>query len=223
MLARGELDNSHIGAVVELLADFHATAATGEGVDVHGTPEAVAANAEENFDALRPLVDAGDDALLGRAHFGLLVERCRNFLARRRALLERRVASGRIRDGHGDMHAGNLCFTDAGLVAYDCIEFSARYRCADVAAELAFLAMDLDERGYRAFSAYLVKTYAMRTHDPELRELIDFYKAYRAVVRGKVAALRCADPALDEATRAEERRRANLAAVSGGAGGGGGS
>ncbi len=213
LLERGEIDNERIGQVVELLATFHAEAATGPGVDEHGAPEAVAANTEENFTQLEPyVVHAGGPApavpVLGARHFGFLVERCRNFLARRRDLFERRVAEGRVRDGHGDLHAGNLCFTDDGPVAYDRIEFNDRFRCGDVAADLAFLAMDLDDRGFRAFSGYLVKLYAERTNDDELRELMPFYKAYRAVVRGKVSAFAASDEGLEEAARAAHRARA---------------
>ncbi len=212
LLETGAIDNERIGELVELLARFHATAATGAGVDEHGAVAAIEANAEENFEQLAPFVVNATGPrpatpILSASHHAFLVERCRNFLVRRRELFERRVAEGRIRDGHGDLHAGNVCFTASGPVAYDCIEFNERFRCGDVAADLAFLAMDLDDRGYRAFSGYLVKRFAERTEDPELRELMPFYKSYRAVVRGKVAAFGAADAGLPEERRAELRAR----------------
>ena len=54
-------------------------------------------------------------------------------------------ADGRIRDCHGDLRAESVCVTD-GLCIFDCIEFNDRFRYGDVAAEVAFLAMDLDAR-----------------------------------------------------------------------------
>ena len=184
-LAEAHFDNADIRAVVELLVPFHAGAPTGPGVDEHGTPEALGANVEENFAQLDPFVGRA----LSAAQFGFLRERQRGFLSANVDLLQERVAGGHIREGHGDLHAENLCFTERGVVAYDCIEFNRRFRCGDVAADLAFLAMDLDRRGFPSFSRYLVKRYAEAAGDPQLRRVLRFYKTYRALVRAKVAAL----------------------------------
>jgi aminoglycoside phosphotransferase family enzyme len=52
-----------------------------------------------------------------------------------------------VRDGHGDLHAASICVEGSSLHLFDCIEFNTQFRCADVAAEVAFLAMDLDHYG----------------------------------------------------------------------------
>ncbi len=199
MLERGEIDNAMLGDVVELLVRFHAEAATGEGVDEHGSADAMRGNAEENFEQMR------DSDALTATQRAFLRERALAFLDENAELLARRLREGRVREGHGDLHAGNLCFTRDGVVAYDCIEFNRRFRCCDVANELAFLAMDLDLRGYPGFAGGLVRRYASAAHDPEILALIDFYKGYRAIVRGKVATFTAADPALDDAQRARLR------------------
>ena len=186
MLERGEIDNEQMNSMVSLLARFHADAPTGPGVDEYASPAAIRTNVEQNLEQLSSSVASG---ILSPAQYAFLKHRRQRFLESRAELLERRVHEGRARDGHGDLHAGNLCLTDDGIVVYDCIEFSRQFRCADVAADVAFLAMDLDQRGYPGFSAYLVKRYAEVADDPDLREVIGFYKGYRAVVRGKVAAL----------------------------------
>jgi len=41
---------------------------------------------------------------------------------------------------------------DEGIVIFDCIEFNELFRYDDVAAEVAFLAMDLDYNGYPDYS-----------------------------------------------------------------------
>ena len=123
-------------------------------------------------------------------------------------LFLKRVRTGRIRDGHGDLHAGNICFTADDIVIYDCIEFAARFRCSDVAADLAFLAMDLDQRCFRGFSSYLVHRYAQQAEDKDVVLLMPFYKAYRAMVRAKVSAMRSTSAGLNPEPREEAERDA---------------
>jgi aminoglycoside phosphotransferase family enzyme len=61
-------------------------------------------------------------------------------------LFAKRIAQHRIRDCHGDLHAGSIYLTDE-IQIFDCIEFNDRFRYGDVAAEVAFLAMDLEHFG----------------------------------------------------------------------------
>jgi uncharacterized protein len=207
LLDAGQVDNSQLRALIALLVKFYADCPTGAGVDEFGSVGAIRANVEENFAQLAPYVGpkgaaiAGGGPLLAPNLHAFLSARAAGFLRQHDALFQRRIVEGKIREGHGDLHAGNLCFTDTGVVAYDCIEFSRRFRCGDIAAELAFLCMDLDQRGYPAFGAYLAKSYALETKDPELLDLMGFYKGYRAIVRAKVAAFGAYDSSL-----APERR-----------------
>lgn len=210
-LERGEIDNAWIDRLARVLASFHAAAATGEGVDEHGRPEAVARNVLENFEGTRSAIgdlDGGGELAFGPRLHGLLEERARAFLDERRDLLARRVAEGRIREGHGDLHAGNVCDGPQGLVIYDCIEFSAALRCGDVAGDLAFLAMDLDHRGYEGFGGWLAHAYAERAGDGQLAELLGFYKGYRAMVRAKVACLALRGMDAEDERRADKGREA---------------
>jgi hypothetical protein len=82
---------------------------------------------------------------------------------------------------------------------------------------VVFLTMDLDYRGYPGFSGYLARRYALAAEDPDMRALERFYKGYRAIVRGKVAALTSVDPDLEAerrgALRAEAMRYFQLAAA----------
>jgi predicted kinase len=137
-----------------------------------------------------------------------LREASERFLERGSALFGERVREGRIRDGHGDLHAGNVCLTDDGILVYDCIEFAPRFRCGDVACDLAFLAMDLDYRGFRGFARFLVRRYAEHAGDRDLEQLIGFYKGYRAVVRAKVASIAAASAGVPLESREERRLEA---------------
>jgi aminoglycoside phosphotransferase family enzyme len=203
LLARGEATAAQLELVAERLASFHASAATGPGVDEHGEPEAVAANVEQNFEQVKPHVGRTID----RESFTLIAMASRNFLTRRRALFERRVAEGRIRDGHGDLHAASICLTSP-LAIFDCIEFNDRYRCGDVAAEVAFLAMDLEFNRRSDLARAFVDRYVAASGDQELLELLDFYIVYRAYVRGKVESIKLSEPEFGQAERARAVDRA---------------
>jgi hypothetical protein len=218
LLAHGDTDAQRMRELADVLTRFHATAATGAGVDEHGTPQAVARLVLGNLDELSPFTGdpRREDALLTPPLLAFLRRRAAGFLEAHQSLLAERVASARIRDGHGDLHAGNICCTDDGLVIYDALEFSAAYRCADVAADLAFLCMDLDRAGFRAFARHLVKLVQERSGDDGLATLLPFYKTYRALVRAKVGALSVTsgdfEPQASRAALARARSHVALAA-----------
>jgi aminoglycoside phosphotransferase family enzyme/predicted kinase len=195
-LERGEIDSERLDQIVALLADFHATAERGPTIDRLAAPDAVAqgvlGNVDESEAAARRLDAACQSAApcLSPRLAAHLRGAFTRFVQEERVRFERRIAERRIVEGHGDLHAGNLCVLPDRLVAFDRIEFSLPLRCLDVAADLAFLLMDLDRLGFPAFGRDLARRYAQRTGDPELEAMLGFYKAHRACVRGKVAALR---------------------------------
>lgn len=188
-----------IDAVAARLVEFHRRAATDAVVTANGDPRAIAKVLQDNFTAVRPfrdvIISAGDDDAIQRF--------CRNFLDRRVSLLRQRQVTHRIRECHGDLHSEHVCFTDS-LVIFDCIEFNQRFRSCDVAAEVAFLAMDLDYHGEPELAARLISQYAARADDPDLARLVPFYKCQRAYVRGMVDSLTSAE----EEVAAGERERA---------------
>lgn len=97
-----------------------------------------------------------------------------------------RVREGRIRDGHGDLRAEHVYF-HSGVQVIDCIEFNERFRYGDCALDLAFLVMDLDRLGFDEICRRLLRVYVSAAGDPEVYALMDFYAAYRAFVRLKIA------------------------------------
>jgi uncharacterized protein len=197
LLRDGTADTGLAGRIGHHLARFHTSAATGSGVDQYGSPTIVRANWDEAFRQTEA-VPAGILPAETRAAIGAYVG---HFLQEQMPLLERRVATGRIRDGHGDLHAASICVEGASLHLFDCIEFKTQFRCADVAAEVAFLAMDLDHYCRPDLAAAFVDAYVGDSGDAELRCLLDFYRCYRAYVRGEVAGLRLAEADVPERER----------------------
>jgi aminoglycoside phosphotransferase family enzyme/thymidylate kinase len=127
-------------------------------------------------------------------------------------LFDERVRRGRIVDGHGDLRPEHICLT-APVAIFDCIEFNAEFRQNDVADELAFLAEECAAIGADWAGRQLLESYQRRTDDHPEPVLWDFYQAYRACVRAKVAALRSEQKshAEQQAAWEEARQRLNLA------------
>ncbi len=130
----------------------------------------------------------------------------------------RRIAQGRIRDGHGDLRLEHVYVGPGGAIrVLDCIEFNERFRYADVCADIAFLSMDLAAHGRVDLAERLLATYAREADDYDLYSVVDFYESYRAFVRGKVASMLANDEGADPTTRrraAQEARRYFLLALS---------
>jgi aminoglycoside phosphotransferase family enzyme len=198
--ARGELNREILDRIIARLVPFYEQAATGPRINKFGEPAIIAYNHEENFSRTEPFVGQ----LLTRELFEEIRHFARTFLAKKRGLFLHRLREGRIRDCHGDLHMKNICLED-GIYIFDCIEFNPRFRYGDVAADIDFLAMDLDFRGLRELSRYFVEGFAQAARDPELLQMLDFYKCYRAYVRGKINAFAAQEPELTPEGREQAR------------------
>ena len=203
LLEKEAVSPEMVRALARRLAEFHASAETGPEVEAFGGLETIAGNWRENFDQTEPYVGR----TITVRQFQEIREYVEGFLEREAALLQQRVAQGRIRECHGDLRAEAVCFQD-GICIFDCIEFNQRFRYSDVAADLAFLAMDLDFRGWPAMSDELVGLYLEVSGDSTLPLVLDFYKCYRAYVRGKVEGFLLDAPEVPAAQKPAARRRA---------------
>ncbi|MCP4204643.1 MAG: AAA family ATPase [bacterium] len=203
VIERGEISEGHIDALLELLVSFYRDARTGAGVDAYGALRAVRYNTDENFAQTADHVGK----LVSRERYEHIREWTDRFYSEHAELFARRVNAGRIRESHGDLHLGNIFFENPPVI-FDCIEFNERFRCGDVAADLAFLAMDLDFRGRADLSSRFVDGFVSASGDTGILELIDFYKCYRAYVRAKVHCFTSADPGLDDMGRRAQRNLA---------------
>jgi aminoglycoside phosphotransferase family enzyme len=184
LLKQNKVTTAMVEKVAEILVDFHQKAATSEEITRLGGIDAVIQNTSENFAQTEK-------------YFGVIIEPetyqriksyTEGFIKDNRDLFLKRMAEGRVRDGHGDLHTAHICFCK-GVCIYDCIEFIDRLRYIDVAADIAFLAMDLDHYDRQDLSNIFINAYVNKSRDKELLKLLSFYKCYRAYVRGKVGCL----------------------------------
>ena len=77
-----------------------------------------------------------------------------------------------------------------------------------MASDVAFLAMDLDYWGLNELSNYCVESFVKLTGDNTMALMLDFYKCYRAYVRGKIGLFTASDPAVDEAVKRQSQEAA---------------
>lgn len=214
LLEEGQLGPGEIDRLADRVARFHRDAATGPGIDEHGTVAAIRGRVEENFDQTAGVLGS----ILSRAEARDLLHRQRTVLDSSPARFRRRRRRGRVRDGHGDLRLEHVYFErdPDRITIVDGIEFDIAYRAADVAADLGFLAMDLAWRGAASLAERFLARSASTSADPGLYTVIDFWESYRAFVRGKIAALSATDAEVAPAARhdaAEEARRYFLLAL----------
>ncbi|MBI4288796.1 MAG: AAA family ATPase [Chloroflexi bacterium] len=203
LLVQGKVSAEMVKRVAARMARFHREAATNPAISAFGSLEAIQANTEENFSQTQKYVGSA----ISPEEFEAIKIWTRDAMAAQKSLFQRRVEQGRIRDCHGDLHAANVCFTN-GVCIYDCIEFNDRFRYCDVASETAFLAMDLDFHGRPGLSRAFTNAYGELSKDGEIAQLLDFYKVYRACVRGKVECFRSDDKLVPAADRERALQRA---------------
>ena len=208
-LERGAAGAEDLGRVVKKLASFYGRQSASDEIAAWGRPERLRLSTDENFEQTRACIGTS----LSRPAYDAIRGYTDDFLAGRATLLNRRRAGGYVVEGHGDLRLEHVHLTPPGSGAehvciYDCIEFSKRLRCVDVASDVAFLAMDLDFRDRPGLSRAFARQMADVLGDPELLQVLDFYKCYRAYVRGKVEHMRGEEDEMAEAEREKSRKRA---------------
>jgi aminoglycoside phosphotransferase family enzyme/predicted kinase len=203
LLASGELQPSHLERLAEMLADFFRRAAAIDDGSF-GTLEMVSFNIRENFEQTEKYLGR----TLSAVDYQRIVAFSEQFICDHEDLFARRVATGMIKECHGDLHMEHICFVDDHIDIYDCIEFNKRFRLIDVAADVAFLAMDLDYHNRYDLAAFFLRSFAAHFSDQEGKSLLSFYKCYRAYVRGKVSSFLLDDSSLTEAEKESATREA---------------
>jgi aminoglycoside phosphotransferase family enzyme len=188
LVRRGEATEAMIRDIAATLADFHGRARRGPEVDRYGQIAVIAANWRENFTQ----TEGPNWVAVAPRERQRIRDWVEQELVQNAALFAARVTGGHIVDGHGDLRCESIN-VDGRIHIFDCIEFNERFRCGDVASEVAFLAMDLDARGRPDLGYYFVEEYLRRRPDDGLLALQPFYRCYRAFVRGKVAGFRLAE------------------------------
>lgn len=203
LLEEDAVNPARVRHLARIMVTFHQEADHGPKVLELGDPSNLREAALYNFSETESVRDTIFDAEL----HDVVEKRTRAEFDRLLPRLRERAGRGRIVDGHGDLHARNICLTDPPAI-YDCIEFNPGLRCEDVTAENAFLAMDLIYRGHPELAHEYIRVYLSESGDEEQQLLLPALISYRAMVRAKIAAFSAKDPDLEDDRRNHERESA---------------
>jgi aminoglycoside phosphotransferase family enzyme/predicted kinase len=217
LVTRGAACSDMMETLAGRLAAFHRSASDGPEVSLHADPECLVSRWKSVLSGSAPFAGV----LLAPEDHEILTDFGPAFIGTHEALLRARQCGGRIREGHGDLHAEHVCFVDVaveaegelpplepGIYVFDCIEFSQPLRCNDVAYEVAFLAMDLDSLERPDLARRLVEAYVAATDDPDVPRLLPLYACHLASVRGMVEGVKSAEPEVEPADREVAAARA---------------
>jgi len=204
LVESGDVTAETMREVSRTIAEFHRTAMTSETIAEHGRLERIMYNWQENFDQTVSF----EETTLPAHDRETIRTWVSAFAAEHESLFQQRVDEGFIRECDGDIHLENICLDNGAIHIFDCIEFNDRFRCSDTAADIAFLLMDLDYHGRHDLSDDVIDEYVSVSGDSGAVALIDFYKIYRAFVRGKVESFRLNDSGLSQDEQTLARKKA---------------
>ena len=202
VVARCGLTSAQVDALAVDIASFHRQAAVAEQHSPFGTPDGVMKPIRENFETIRhSTTDPSDVAQI--EHLRAWSEA--DHAAHHDDYLDRKQA-GAIRECHGDLHTRNMVLIDDRVVVFDCLEFDEALRWIDVMSDLAFLIMDLDDRGHSGLANRLLSGYLEVSGDYAGLRVFRTYRVYRAMVRAKVDCIRMGQMTQDDPERATVRQ-----------------
>jgi aminoglycoside phosphotransferase family enzyme len=155
-------------------------------------------------------IEANRDELL-RPSYGLPANSIRRIAATLLRTLrshpewfDERVARELIVEAHGDLRPEHICLLSPPVII-DCLEFNRDFRLLDPADELAFLALECERLGAPWVGRVVLDVYAGMNSDRPPTHLLAFFKAHRATLRAKIAALHLRDAEVAEPEKWVER------------------
>ena len=209
LLQEGKVTSDTIHKLTSILVGFHRLTPTNRKIKNFGRSEFMKRKVKENFATLSKLASINQK-------FERSLEL---FIHSKRSLFLGRIRDEKVRDIHGDLYLKNVfIMPDNRFYLYDRIEFNDSLRYADVAEDVAHLAMDLDLHGRTDLRKLLISEYILQGKDASLEDIVYFLMCYKACVRVKVSLFRAkglekntnSDDDRKEIDRAEEEARRHL-------------
>jgi len=181
------------GEIDATLADALGRAVAGAHKLARGVTRAHFAETLADIIAQNETELAGEPDLIPLADLRTFAAATRETLERVTPLLQARERAGLVRRCHGDLHLGNIVLMAGKPVLFDAIEFDERIATSDVFYDLAFLLMDLVERGLQGRANIVLNRYLAETgriHDYDALAALPLFMSVRAAIRAKVTAAR---------------------------------
>ncbi|WP_026988165.1 AAA family ATPase [Fodinicurvata fenggangensis] len=181
LIEKGQLTREHVVELVDRVYDLHEKAERLS--EPFGGAAGLGSVIEENAQDMQALSGTFSPEAVAD-----LTSRSREGLAGVAGLLDRRRADGWVRQCHGDLHLGNVVLWQGQATPFDCIEFSQRIAGIDVVYDLAYLLMDLVNRGRPDLANLAMNRYFGRMGQPQVLEALPLMLSVRAAIRAKVTA-----------------------------------
>jgi aminoglycoside phosphotransferase family enzyme/predicted kinase len=189
LLEKNLVAEKEINRVISTLHCFYQSETPKPEIEQWGTPKKLKISTDENFAQVEPFVGK----TISSAAFEAIRHFTNRFYIVNENLFHERIQQHRILDCHGDLHLDHVHLTPEAITIFDCIEFNNRFRFIDIANDLAFLAMDFDFEGRTGLGNLLLRNAARELDDAAMLKVANFYKCYRAFVRGKVETIQATE------------------------------
>ncbi len=200
LLKDEKIDEEIIDKICSRLVEFYTLEQPTTEIASYGKAEVIQHNIDENFEQTKSVVGI----TIPQETYDFLKNANNTFFSQKKDVFDTRIQQGYIRDCHGDLHSGNIVITDKNEIhIFDCIEFNKRFRFIDVASDIGFLAMDLDYQNHPYLASFLIRNYVEKSGDTSIYNVLNFYKSYRAYVRGKVTGFQLNDSQIPEMKKKE--------------------
>jgi aminoglycoside phosphotransferase family enzyme len=196
LLQEGRVTSDTISRLTSILVRFHRLTPTNRKIKDFGRSEFMKRKVEENFATLSKFASINQKF---EKSLGL-------FIHNKHSLFLQRIRDDKVRDIHGDLYLKNIfIMPDNRFYLYDRIEFNDSLRYADVAEDVAHLAMDLDFYRRTDLRKLLISEYILQGKDTSLEDIVYFLMCYKACLRVKVSLFRA--KGLEKTTNSDEDRK----------------
>jgi len=189
LLDKNLVGDKEINRVIATLHHFYQSETPTPEIEQWGTPEKLKISTDENFTQVEPFIGK----TISPAAFEAIRHYTNEFYELNENLFHERIQQHRILDCHGDLHLDHVHLTPEATTIFDCIEFNDRFRFIDIANDLAFLAMDFDFKGRSDLGNLFLRNATRELGDAGMLKVANFYKCYRAFVRGKVESIQATE------------------------------
>jgi uncharacterized protein len=189
LLEKNLVGEEEINRVISTLHRFYEAETPTTEIEQWGSPEKLKISTDENFTQVERFIGK----TISFAAFEAIRHFTNRFYVGNESLFHERIQQHRVLDCHGDLRLDHVHLTPEATTIFDCIEFNDRLRFIDIANDLAFLAMDFDFKGRSDMGNLFLRNAARELGDAGMLKVANFYKCYRAFVRGKVESIQATE------------------------------
>lgn len=184
VLSRGALRMEDCDRMAEAIAAGHAVAEIAMAASPLGAPDTTHRTVLNTLDIAQTRLP-----LSAHARIESIRDWCKQQFAELADCMQARRTQGHVRECHGDLHLENMVLIEGRIVMFDCLEFNPDLRWIDTMSDVAFVTMDLTDRGRPEMAHRLLNRYVEVTGDYAGLWLLPYYQVYRAMVRAAVAGM----------------------------------